>query len=129
MLNGNPCLYFKQGRNKWKELPTTTDPEYIASFIMGWIAADGHNDRLLCSINKQALEWFREHAAYAGLVITGDLRYQDRDVTISEYTYNNHRIYIQNWCRGEAWQGFKVLDKKFIGHQEVFVLLNQSIIK
>jgi len=118
--NGNPCLYFKQGRNKWKELPTTTDPEYIASFIMGWIAADGHNDRLLCSINKQALEWFREHAAYAGLVITGDLRYQDRDVTIDEYTYNNHRIYIQNWCRGEAWQGFKVLDKKFIGHQEVF---------
>lgn len=118
--NGNPCLYFKQGRNKWKELPTTTDPEYIASFIMGWIAADGHNDRLLCSINKQDLEWFREHAAYAGLVITGDLRYQDRDVTIGEYTYNNHRIYIQNWCRGEAWQGFKVIDKKFIGHQEVF---------
>lgn len=118
--NGNHYLYFKQGRNKWKELPTTTDPEYIASFIMGWIAADGHNDRLLCSINKQALEWFREHAAYAGLVITGDLRYQNRDVTIGEYTYNNHRIYIQNWCRGKAWQGFKVIDKKFIGHQEVF---------
>jgi ribonucleotide reductase alpha subunit len=118
--NGNPCLYFKQGKNKWKNLPDTKDPEYIASFIMGWIAADGHDDRMLCSVNKEALEWFREHAAYAGLVITGDLRFQDRDISIGGYEYNNHRIYIQNWCRGSAWAGFKVIDKTFAGHQRVY---------
>ena len=117
--NGDPVLYFNQKIN-WKALPETTDPEYISSFIMGWIAADGCNDRLLCSVNKEALEWFREYAAYAGLVITGDLRYQDRDVTLGKYEYKNHRIYIQNWCRGASWDGFKVLDKRFIGAQEVF---------
>jgi len=118
--NGDPCLYFKHGRSLWKDLPTTTNPEYIASFIMGWIAADGSNDRLLCSTNKEALLWFREHAAYAGLVLTGDLRSQDRDVTINKYEYKQHRIYIQNWCRGASWQGFKVIDKQYAGMQEVF---------
>ena len=118
--DGDPCLYFKYGRSLWKNLPTTTNPEYIASFIMGWIAADGCKDRVLCSINKESLLWFREHAAYAGLVITGDLRYQDRDVTIGKYEYKQHRIYIQNWCRGTSWQGFKVIDKQYAGMQEVF---------
>lgn len=118
---GDPCLYFKQGKDKWKSLPEEgASPEYIASFIMGWIAADGSGDRLLCSVNKEALEWFREHAAYAGLVVTGELRYQDRDITIGEYEYPNHRIYMQSWCRGEAWQGFKVTSKRFVGAREVF---------
>ena len=119
--NGDPCLYFKQGRfGKWKNLPDTVDPEYIASFIMGWIAADSSGDRVLNSVDRSALEWFREHAAFAGLVITGDLRSQVRDITIGDYTYNNHEIFIQNWCRGDAWAGFKVIDKKFYGHVPVF---------
>ena len=118
--DGDPVLYFKQGRNTWKSLPDTNNPEYIASFIMGWIAADGSKDRLLCSTNLEALQWFRKHAAYAGLVITGKLRYQDRNVTIKNYTYNNHRIYIQNWSFGSAWAGFKVVSKQYIGELPVF---------
>jgi len=80
--DGDPCLYFKYGRSLWKDLPTTDNPEYIASFIMGWIAADGCKDRVLCSVNKESLLWFMKHVAYAGIVITGDLRYQDREVPI-----------------------------------------------
>ena len=119
--NGDPVLYFTQGKyGEWKSLPETKDPEYIASFLMGWIAADGSQDRMLCSVNKEALEYFREHCAYAGLVVSGELRSQVRDVTIGEYSYKDHEIFIQNYSRGSAWAGFKVVDKKYVGMEEVF---------
>lgn len=117
--NGDPVLYFGKDA-KWKTLPVHESPEYKASFIMGWIAADGHNSRLLCSVNKEALEWFRANAAFAGLTITGELRYQDRNIEIGNYSYPQHRIYIQNFCRGEAWAGYKLVNLTHLGKAEVY---------
>lgn len=117
--DGDPVLYFNQDV-AWKELPVTSDPFYIAGFIRGWIAADGSGGRILNSIHKEHLEWFRENAVYAGLVVTGDLRYQDRDIKIGKYEYLDHRIYVQNFSEGDQWGGFKVVSKEFVGVRPVF---------
>jgi ribonucleoside-diphosphate reductase alpha chain len=105
--DGDPVIYCNK-KVDWKELPSTDDPAYINSFIEGWIAADGSGDRMLCSVNKKALEWFRQYAAYSGIVISGELREQVRDIKIGQYEYKDHSIFIQNFSRGEKWEGFKV---------------------
>lgn len=118
---GDPVLYFTQGKyGEWKSIPDTTDPEYIASFIMGWIAADGCQDRMLCSVNKDALKWFADHCAYAGLVLSGELRSQVRDTCIGKYEYKDHEIFIQSFSRGSSWAGFKVSKKEYVGEADVF---------
>jgi len=119
---GDPVLYFPQ-KVDWKNLPVEeASPEYKASFIKGWLSADGcqRDSSVLCSVNKEALEWFAENAAFAGIVITGKLRYQDRDVNIGKYSYPNHRIYIQNWKYGLDFAGFKVISIEPYGEEEVF---------
>lgn len=117
--DGDPVLYFNQDVN-WKELPVGFDPSYISGFIRGWIAADGSAGRILNSVHKEHLEWFRKNAVYAGLVITGELRHQDRDIKIGKYEYLDHRIYIQNFSEGSSWDGFKVIAKEFVGNKPVF---------
>lgn len=119
--NGDPVLYFKQ-KIDWKNLPKKETPQYISSFILGWLAADGSETTgsKLCSINKEAIEWFREYAAYAGITITGNLRVQKRDISIGDYEYKDHNIYIQNWSHGAKWSGFKVKEIKSLGEEEVF---------
>lgn len=116
---GDPCFYCNLNF-EWKSLPEKVSAAYVASFIEGWLAADGHHDHQLSSINKEALQWFREHAAYAGLVVSGELRSQTRDVAIGDYTYNNHTIYLQNYARGADWAGFKVESITPLGEAEVF---------
>lgn len=62
-----------------KEVPWTTDPEYIAGFIYGWWMADGsktynggNTNRIeISTCSKEACEWLVEHAAYAGYVVSG----------------------------------------------------------
>jgi hypothetical protein len=108
---GDPVIYFKQDID-WKNLPKNVDdPEYIAAFITGWLAADGSETagNKLCCVNKEAVEWFREYAAYAGIVITGELRSQIRDVVLKEYIYKDHEIFIQNYQYGDEFAGFKVI--------------------
>lgn len=119
--NGDPVLYFNQ-EIEWKELPKNVSPKYIASFIWGWIAADGSetSGSKLCSVNKEALEWFREYAAFAGITITGVLRKQIRDVKIGEHEYIDHTLYIQNWSRGLDFDGYKVVNIKQVGLEEVY---------
>ena len=117
---GDPYISYINDIN-WKEFPITTDAAYIASFIHGWIAADGCQvGNSIHSISKENLEWFRNHAAYAGIVITGDLRKQIRDVKIGKYNYKDHIIYIQNFQYGSDWSGFKVKTIKSIGVQKVY---------
>ena len=117
---GDPLLYFKNPV-AWKEAPPKgASPAYIASFIRGWIAADGCDGHILSSVNQEALEWFRAHAAYAGIVISGMLRSQVRDVVIGDYEYKNHTIYNQNYAEGAAWAGFKVISIEDAGEQEVY---------
>lgn len=119
---GDPVLYFNQ-KLDWKNLPSNdSSPQYIASFILGWLAADGSETagNKLCSINKEAMEWFRLHAAFAGITITGDLRSQIRSTKIGEYEYKDHRIYIQNWSHGAFFSGYKVVSITLIGEEEVY---------
>src|SRR3990167_2137977 len=119
---GDPVLYFKQDIS-WKELPPNdTSPSYKASFIKGWLAADGSETagNKLCSINKDAVLWFREYAAFAGIVITGKLRSQERDVLLKGYEYLNHNIYIQNYQYGASFSGFKVISIESYGEEEVY---------
>lgn len=119
--SGDPVLYFPQNVD-WKSLPTNKSPQYIASFIWGWLAADGSETAgsKLCSVNKEAIEWFRDHAAFAGITISGNLREQIRNVQLNQYTYKDHKIYIQNWIRGNDWEGYKVVAITSNGYQEVF---------
>ena len=119
---GDPLLYYPQ-KVDWKNVPSNeSSPAYKASFIRGWLAADGcvKGTSVLCSVNKEALEWFRDNAAFAGIVITGELRYQERNVVIGDYNYENHKIYIQNWQDGEEFAGFKVVSIESCGTEEVF---------
>lgn len=116
--NGDPVIYFNHDVD-WKSLPkNTNDPEYIAAFICGWLAADGSETagNKLCCVNKQAVEWFREYAAFAGLVITGELRSQLRN----NYEYKNHEIFIQSYQYGDEFSGFKVIKIEPDAEEEVF---------
>jgi ribonucleoside-diphosphate reductase alpha chain len=120
--HGDPVIYFKQDVD-WKQLPKNTeDPEYIAAFITGWLAADGSETKgnKLCCVNKEAVEWFREYAAYAGIVITGELRSQIRNVKLGGYEYKNHEIFIQNYQYGDEFSGFKVIRIEEDSEEEVF---------
>lgn len=119
---GDPCVYFKQDI-QWKELPRNVeDPSYIAGFITGWLLADGSEiaGNKLCSVKKEDLEWFRNYAAFAGIVITGELRSQVRDVTLGKYEYKNHEIFIQSYQYGEEFKGFKVVSIEDDNEEEVF---------
>ena len=114
--DGDPVLYFSNDI-EWKKLPSKeVSPEYISGFIRGWVAADGClTGRVINSVNKDHMEWFRSYAPYAGLVVTGNLRSQTRDVMIGEYTYRDHTIYVQNFCEGSDFSGFKVESIKALG--------------
>lgn len=119
---GDPCLYFSHKIN-WKKVPVTKDSSYIASFIKGWLAADGNetsSGHKLCSVDRSALEWFRENAALAGITITGELRSQIRDVILGDYSYDGHEIYIQSYRDGETFSGYKVVSIEEDGEEEVF---------
>ena len=122
--NGDPVVYIP-AKIDWKKLPSDTDsPAYIASFIRGWLAADGSEatGNKLCSVNKQALEWFRDKAPFAGIVITGALREQTRDITLGKYEYKEHTIYIQNYSYGIDFDGFKVISIEPNSVETVFCL-------
>jgi ribonucleoside-diphosphate reductase alpha chain len=119
---GDPVVYFKHDID-WKALPKEySSPAYVSSFIRGWLAADGSEieGNKLCSVNEEALHWFRANAPMAGIVITGELREQIRDVSIGEYSYNNHSIYIQSYQYGSTFSGFKVIDIQESSEEEVF---------
>lgn len=122
--NGDPVVYIS-AKIDWKKLPADTDsPAYIASFIRGWLAADGSEiaGNKLCSVNKKAIEWFRDKAPFAGIVITGALREQTRDVTLGKYEYKEHVIYIQNYSYGTDFEGFKVISIEPNSVEKVFCL-------
>lgn len=122
--NGDPVVYINANID-WKNLPdVNSSPAYIASFIKGWLQADGSETagNKLCSVNKSAIEWFREYAPFAGIVISGKLRQQTRDVTIGKYEYKEHVIYIQNYSYGIDFEGFKVINIEPLKEEEVYCL-------
>jgi len=122
--NGDPLLYFGYKKTDWKNVPDkTADPSYISSFIQGWLKADGNETTAsfkLNSIRKDVIEWFREHASYAGIVITGNIRSQKRNITLKGNVYNQHEIYIQSYAYGSTFPGFKVVKIEEEKEEEVF---------
>ena len=61
--------------NLKKLLPETADPEYIAGFVDGWLAADGDPVKAgswrLRSTDYEALDWLERAAVLAGYVAVG----------------------------------------------------------
>jgi NAD-dependent dihydropyrimidine dehydrogenase PreA subunit len=84
-MNFSPCLDVHPGYagtgvvrapiNLKRALPETGDPEYIAGFVDGWLAADGDPARAgswrLRSTDHEALDWLERAAPLAGLVTVG----------------------------------------------------------
>ncbi len=84
-VNFSPCLDVHPGyagtgvvrasANLKRLLPETADPEYIAGFVDGWLAADGDPVKAgswrLRSTDHEALAWLEAIAPYAGLVTVG----------------------------------------------------------
>lgn len=73
--NGDPVYYI--GKFPFsKEVPFSTDPEYIAGFIHGWWLADGSKTLPsgtleISTVLGDAAEWLKKHAAYAGMTVVG----------------------------------------------------------
>src|SRR2546423_6636953 len=65
----------RSSANLKRLLPETADPEYIAGFVDGWLAADGDPVKAgswrLRSTDHEALAWLEAVAPYAGLVTVG----------------------------------------------------------
>lgn len=74
--DGDPLVVFHKG---WfedcKQLPRNQDATYLASWLQGYLAADGHNDPKQPGISTQdadAAEFVKSIAAFAGYHVTGD---------------------------------------------------------
>jgi NAD-dependent dihydropyrimidine dehydrogenase PreA subunit len=84
-VNFSPCLDVHPGYvgtgvvrasvNLKRILPEDADPEYIAGFVDGWLAADGDPVKAgswrLRSVDHEALAWVEQAAAVAGYVVVG----------------------------------------------------------
>lgn len=71
--HGDACVYIRSDFNL-KELPNTNDINYIVNFIRGWISFDGMWGRYVYTTSKDAIDYFMTYAAYAGYVLTGELK-------------------------------------------------------
>jgi ferredoxin len=84
-VNFSPCLDVHPGYvgtgvvraavNLKRELPVTSDPEYVAGFVDGWLASDGDRVKAgswrLRSTNHEALDWLELAAPLAGYIAVG----------------------------------------------------------
>src|SRR5436190_2110775 len=84
-VNFSPCLDAHPGYvgtgvvrapvNLKRQLPETADPEYVAGFVDGWLAADGDPVKAgswrLRSTDHEALSWLEQVALIAGYVAVG----------------------------------------------------------
>jgi NAD-dependent dihydropyrimidine dehydrogenase PreA subunit len=92
-VNFSPCLDAHPGYvgtgvvrssvNLKRVLPETADPEYIAGFVDGWLAADGDPVRAgswrIRSTHHEALAWLEDAAALAGFVVVGSAEEGSRE--------------------------------------------------
>lgn len=73
--NGDPILV-SDSSIALKALPEGESAAYVAGFMEGWIAADGHRkangDVCLCSQHPEASDWMKRHAAVGGWLLVGE---------------------------------------------------------
>lgn len=121
--NGDPCYYIGKFPLV-KDLPFTTDPEYIAGFIYGWWLADGHKTtstkRLQISTsNSDAAKWLIEYSPYAGYHIISH-RIVTRTDTDGSYK-NGKDLNVITLAKPEDYEP-KVRYIKEYGEDDVFCL-------
>ena len=121
--NGDPCYYIGKFPLV-KDLPFTTDPEYIAGFIYGWWLADGYKTtstkRLQISTsNSDAAKWLIEYSPYAGYHIISH-RIVIRTDTDGSYK-NGKDLNVITLAKPEDYEP-KVRYIKEYGEDDVFCL-------
>lgn len=121
--NGDPCYYIGKFPLV-KDLPFTTDPEYIAGFIYGWWLADGYKTtstkRLQISTsNSDAAKWLIEYSPYAGYHIISH-RIVTRTDTDGSYK-NGKDLNVITLAKPEDYEP-KVRYIKEYGEDDVFCL-------
>src|SRR5690606_6587294 len=87
--NGDPVVYHRSGFNM-KELPSTEDPNYVRSFIQGWLEFDGSNGAISTQ-NEKAARWLEEHAAIGGFQVVGHTA-MDNGTNFGKRSAPLHRI-------------------------------------
>jgi hypothetical protein len=121
--NGDPCFYI--GKYPLvKDLPFTTDPEYIAGFIYGWWLADGYkttstNRLQISTSNSDAAEWLVYYSSYAGFHI---ISHRIIERTENDDSFKNGKpLNVITLAKPEHYQP-KVRYIKEYGEDEVFCL-------
>src|SRR5690606_16918471 len=103
----------------FKELPSKNETtDYISGFILGWIKADACEKvgKKINSVTESHIDYFIDNAICAGLVISGEKRFQDRETAYKKHS----RIYTINYNYGERWEGFKVDSIRSLGKEDVY---------
>jgi len=87
--SGDAVVIFHQGHMKdWKHIPVSKEACYLASWLMGYLAADGHNNEHQPGISSQdseAIEFVKSIAPLAGYLVTG------QNTSMVEETNFGHR--------------------------------------
>lgn len=122
--NGDPVVYLGK-KPLWKDLPFTTDPDYIAGFIKGWWLADGNktypreNFIVISTTRDDAVEWMKNYASYAGYIIT---RINKHDRKVGDGSYPNGKpLYEICFAKAEN-KPRKVRRITELGEEEVYCL-------
>jgi ribonucleotide reductase alpha subunit len=97
--DGYPVYNFIVRGPSWKDLPAGKSPEYIASFIEGWLDADASaspsGSRVLATQNREAADWLIEHAHYAGYAPVG-ISYDNRETNFGARSATLNKVVLRN---------------------------------
>ena len=121
--NGDPCFYIGKFPHA-KDLPFTTDPEYISGFIYGWWLADGYKTTStkriqISTSNSYAAKWLIDYCPYAGYHPISH-RVIERNENDGSYP-NGKNLNVITLAKPEDYEP-KVRYIKEYGEDEVFCL-------
>jgi ribonucleoside-triphosphate reductase len=117
---GDPVHVFHKGvMSDWKDLPRGEDPLFLAGWLDGYIEADGHwnadgESVELWSQDAAALEFVKEIAPVAGLMVTGESQRSNMETNFGTRSAPLKSIKLRP--QGQ----FKVLSVEDADEEEVF---------
>jgi NAD-dependent dihydropyrimidine dehydrogenase PreA subunit len=107
--------------NLKRALPETGDPEYIAGFADGWLAADGDPVKAgswrLRSTDHDALSWLEQVAPYAGFIVIGSGEEASRETNFGVRSRSSRWLYLAT--RETYWRVTSV-ERQEAEDEEVF---------